>query len=118
MFASWCHVRLSFLHRQGASFLSAGGRGGQRRAERLLPVRRYGQSFRERAFPAGGENTSSFYVAFAQAVSQRGGRGVAGRTSSGEEAVWSLSAFPSKKTEENGCFSSKNTANLCEAAER
>lgn len=58
-FAAW-FTSVIFLHRQGAPFLSAGGRGGQRRAERLLPVHRHGQSFRDGALPAGGENAPSF----------------------------------------------------------
>lgn len=52
--------RVYFL-RQGASFLSAGWRGGQRRAECLLPVRRHRQSLRERALPPRGEYASSFF---------------------------------------------------------
>lgn len=57
-------ARVYFL-RQGASFLSAGWRGGQRRAECLVPVCRHGQSLREWALPPRGENESSFFIIFA-----------------------------------------------------
>lgn len=57
--------RVYFL-RQGASFLSAGRRGGQRRAECLVPVRRHRQSLGERALPPRGERPSSFYYPLRQ----------------------------------------------------
>lgn len=52
---SLCVCVLSSYHRQGGSFLSAGWRGGECRAECLVPVCRHGKSFWGWALPAGGE---------------------------------------------------------------
>lgn len=51
-----CVSCVSSFHRQGASFLSAGWRRGECRAECLVPVHRHGQSFWGWALPPRGEN--------------------------------------------------------------